>query len=314
MRVTNTMMANNLLRNLWANMERLQEYQDQLASGKKIRRPSDDPVRATSSLKLRSSLGEIEQYSKNVEDAKTWLEVTDSALTNAIEVLQTARERAVAGANGTLPQESREAIAQEVAQLRDQLMQIANTNVGGRYIFGGTQTTKPPVGDGYQPVYWDGSSWKETGNWQGNEESVEYEIAAGVKVTVNTLGNKLFHGYTENDTLRGGAIAVLNELAKALEDRSKSGADISKWIGEIDLVLDKFIEEQGKLGAIENRMEMTANRILQQQIQQTDLLSQAEDADVAEAIINLKNQENAYRTTLAAGARIILPTLIDFLR
>lgn len=303
MRVTNTMMANNLLRNLWANMERLKEYQDQLASGKRVRRPSDDPVRVMASLKLRSSLGEIEQYSKNVDDAKTWLEVTDAALTNAIEVLQTARERAVAGANGTLPQESRNAIAQEVRQLKDQLVQIANTTVGGRYIFGGTQTTESPV------------EIDENGSviWRGNENAIQYEIAPGVTVTVNTPGEGLFHGYyDENNKLQAGAIAVLEELAKALEDGSESGA-ISKWIGEIDRVIDKFIAEQGKLGAMENRMEMTANRILREQIQQTELLSQAEDTDVAEAIIYLKTQENAYRTTLAAGARIILPTLVDFL-
>ncbi len=300
MRVTNTMMANNLLRNLWANMERLKEYQDQLASGKRVRRPSDDPVRVTASLKLRSSLGEIEQYSKNVDDAKTWLEVTDAALTNAIEVLQTARERAVAGANGTLPQESRNAIAQEVRQLKDQLVQIANTTVGGRYIFGGTQTAKEPVTVNNGSV-----------TWQGNENAIQYEIAPGVTVTVNTPGKGLFYG--ENGDLQPGAIAVLEELANDLENSSESGADISKWIGEIDRVIDKFIAAQGKLGAMENRMEMTANRILRDQIQQTELLSQAEDTDVAEAIIYLKTQENAYRTTLAAGARIILPTHLDYL-
>lgn len=302
MRVTNMMMANNLLRNMWANMERLSEYQDRLSSGKEVRRPSDDPVRVTASLKLRSSLGEIEQYSKNVDDAKTWMEVTDSALANAIEILQTARERAVAGANGTLPQDSREAIAQEVAQLRDQLTQIANTNVGGRYIFGGTQTTEPPVGYDYP-----------TSVWNGNEKEIQYEIAAGVKVTVNTPGKKLFDSYDDGGVSQPGAIAVLGELAKTLEDSSKSGADISKLIDEIDRVIGNFIIEQGKLGARENRMEMSANRLSQDEIQQTELLSQAEDVDVAKAIIELKNQENAYRTTLAAGARIIMPTLIDFL-
>jgi len=317
MRVTNIMLANNLLRNMQFNMGQLAEYQDRLSSGKEIRRPSDDPVRVTTSLALRSDLGEIEQYSKNINDAKTWMEVTDDALANAIKVLQTARERAVAGANDILPQASREAIAQEVEQLRDQMMQIANTNLGGRYIFGGTQTLEPPVGDNYEPVTFDGSTGTWTGSatpWNGNETNIQYEIAPNVKVTVNSTGKKLFDSYTEGGSLEPGAIAVLKKLADSLGDSTKSGADISASIGEIEKVIDNFITEQGKLGARENRMEMSADRLSQDQVQQTNLLSQAEDADIAKAIIDLKNQENAYRTTLAAGARIIMPTLIDFLR
>lgn len=320
MRVTNIMLANNLLRNMQFNMKRLAECQDKLSSGKEIRRPSDDPVRVTTSLALRSDLGEIEQYTKNVNDAKTWMEVTDDALASAIEVLQTAGERAVAGANDTLPQASRQAMAEEVKQLMEQMKQIANTNLGGRYIFGGTQTMEPPVKDNYGPLYWKDDKWnKPTApaiGWNGNEKDIQYEIAPNVKVIVNTSGMKLFDGSYDasGNPTQPGAIAVLQKLADSLGDSTKSGADISASIGEIEKVIDNFIARRGELGARENRMEMSADRLSQDQVQQTNLLSQAEDADIAKAIIDLKNQENAYRTTLAAGARIIMPTLIDFLR
>ncbi len=301
MRVTNIMLANNLLRNMQFNMERLAECQDRLSSGKEIRRPSDDPVRVAASLSLRSSLGEIEQYAKNVDDARTWMEVTDDALASAIEILQTARERAVAGANGTLPQASREAIAQEVEQLRDQLMQIANTSLGGRYIFGGTKTDKEP----YVKDTLDTSVIKNI-KYQGNTSDIEYEIAPNISVCVNFDGKEVFGDENE------GVFVVLKELYTKLNKDDTAG--ISASIGDIDKLVDNLIARRGELGARENRMEMSADRLAQDQVQQTSLLSQAEDADIAKAIIDLKNQENAYRTTLAAGARIIMPTLIDFLR
>ncbi len=300
MRVTNIMLANNLLRNMQFNMKRLAECQERLSSGKEIRRPSDDPVRVTTSLALRSDLGEIEQYTKNVNDAKTWMEVTDDALASAIEVLQTARDRAVAGANDTLPQASRQAMAEEVKQLMEQMKQIANTNLGGRYIFGGTKTDQEPyVEDTTSGVV----------NYLGNSGDIIYEIAPNISVCVNFDGHEVFG---KNDINNKDVFAVLKDLYSYLN--SGETANVSASIGEIDKLLDNLIARRGELGARENRMEMSADRLSQDQVQQTSLLSQAEDADIAKAIIDLKNQENAYRTTLAAGARIIMPTLIDFLR
>lgn len=290
MRVTNQMMSNNLLRNMYTNLRGLERAQDRLASGREVRRPSDDPVRVVNALGLRAGLGETVQYQNNIESALSWLEVTEGALAGAIEVLQRARDLAVQGATETLPQESRNALAQEVTQLKDQLGMIANTVYGDRYIFGGTKTHVPPY---------------DNGSWQGNEKDIRFEIATGVKMPVNTPGKELF-----GDDTSPGAIKVLTDLARDLET---AGSAISAKIGEIDKVLDKFIATRGEIGAKVNRLEMSLTRLEQTEFEQTDLLSRAEDADIAQAIMDLKNQENAYRVTLAAGARIIMPTLIDFL-
>ncbi|KUK30922.1 MAG: Flagellar hook protein 3 [Thermoanaerobacterales bacterium 50_218] len=299
MRVTSSMLINNFVRNMQINLRRLEQIQDTLASGKKLRRPSDDPVGVVDSLSLRSDLGEYEQYISNIEDARTWMEVTDSALDNATEVLQRARELALYGANDTLPQESRNALAREVEQLRDQLVLIANTTLGGRYVFGGTQTEKPPA-DSADP---------KNVQWEGNEENIEYEVAPGVTLPVNCNGKFVFTGSSQGPN----AFDVLNSLASALGDPRNIG-EIDKIIGEIDEVIDRIIETRGELGARINRAEMALDRMQQQQIKQIELLASAEDADIAETIVDLKAQENVYRVCLATGARIIMPTLIDFLR
>jgi len=288
------MISNNLLRCIHTNLSELERAQDRLASGREIRRPSDDPVRAVIAMGLRAGLGETVQYQRNIQDALSWLEVTEGALAGAIEVLQRARDLAVQGATDTLPQESRDALKKEVEQLKEQLGTIANSVYGDRYIFGGTKTHVPPY---------------DNGSWQGNEDDIRFAIATGVEMPVNTPGKKLF-----GDDTNPGAIMVLTDLAKLLGDSQTAGSAISAKIGEIDRVLDKFIATRGEIGARVNRLEMSFGRLEQAGFEQTDLLSRAEDADIARAIIDLKNRENAYRVTLAAGARIIMPTLIDFLR
>lgn len=297
MRVTNQMISNNLLRCIHTNLSELQRAQDRLASGREIRRPSDDPVRAVIAMGLRAGLGETVQYQRNIQDALSWLEVTEGALAGAIEVLQRARDLAVQGATDTLPQESRDALKKEVEQLKEQLGTIANSVYGDRYIFGGTKTHVPPY---------------DNGSWQGNEDDIRFAIATGVEMPVNTPGKKLF--WWDEDLKKQGAIPVLDKLYDLLDNPDTKGSDISAMIGEIDRVLDSFIATRGEIGARVNRLEMSFERLEQAGFEQTDLLSRAEDADIARAIIDLKNRENAYRVTLAAGARIIMPTLIDFLR
>lgn len=293
---------------MYSNLRRLESASERML-GKEVRRPSDDPVRVVTALGLRSSLGETEQYQSNIENAQSWLEMTEDALGNATQVLQRARELAVYGATDTLPEESREALAKEVEQLRDQLGMIANTVHGDSYIFGGTKTDKAPYilstdGNGDEYI------------WQGNTEDIKLEIATGVEMAVNTPGKELFFGTKagagQEETK--GAIKVLDKLAKSLNDSDTKGSEISNMIGKLDKVLDNFIATRGEIGAKVNRLEMSMDRLEQSEVTFTELLSQAEDSDLAEAIMDLRIQENAYRVTLAAGARVITPTLIDFLR
>jgi flagellar hook-associated protein 3 FlgL len=293
LRVTNQMMANNMLYNMHSNLRRLESASERML-GKDVRRPSDDPVRVVNALALRSSLKEAEQYQSNIKNAQSWLEVTEDALGNATQVLQRARDLAVYGATDTLPRESRQALAKEVEQLRDQLGMIANTVYGDSYIFGGTKTDAAPY---------------DNGSWQGNTREIQFEIAAGVRMTVNIPGKGLFGGDKGE-----GAIGVLDKLAELLDNHDTKGSEISDMIGDIDQLLDNFIATSGEIGAKVNRLELSMDRLEQSEVTLNGLLSQAEDSDLAEAIVDLRVQENVYQVTLAAGARIIMPTLIDFLR
>ena len=140
MRVTNRMLINNMVNNIGSNLRRMEKYQNRLTTGKKINVPSDDPVVAARALKLRTDVSRLKQYDRNVKDAMSWMEITESALGNMTEIFHRARVLAVQGANGPTTPEDTQKIAEEVKQLKHQLIQVGNSTYSGRHIFSGFKT------------------------------------------------------------------------------------------------------------------------------------------------------------------------------
>ena len=134
----------NFLSDLRGNYSSLAESQRQVSTGKRILTPSDDPVGVSIGLGLRRDMSATDTWNRNVDDSLTWLNTTDSALGQALEIVQRARELAVQGGNGTLSDASRKLIASEVAGLRGQFAEVGNSSLGGRFVFGGTATDTQP--------------------------------------------------------------------------------------------------------------------------------------------------------------------------
>ena len=142
MRVTNTMIANSATRNVLNAGYKLMQIQEQMSSGKKVNRPSDDPVSMAKILSCRQGLSQATQYMRNIDHANHLLRQADSALDSVGVQLTRARTLAEEAATGTYTQEQREAIAEEIKAIRLQLLQLANTQVNNKYIFGGTGTVE----------------------------------------------------------------------------------------------------------------------------------------------------------------------------
>ncbi len=151
MRVTNVMMTNNMKSNINANKNNLAALEQQQSSGKKIQRPSDDPIIAVRALKLRTSVSEITQYyEKNIPDARAWMKVTEDAMTRMDEVYNSINSYCVQGANDPLTAEDRTSIIQNLQELRDQIYQEGNSDYAGRYVFTGYKTDTSLTFDNYQ--------------------------------------------------------------------------------------------------------------------------------------------------------------------
>lgn len=297
MRVTNNMLINNMKKNLNMSLRRMEKVQDEMSSGKKIRVPSDDPVAIARSLKLRADLKENEQFRKNASDALSWLETTETSLMQIKDILQRARELAVQGANGIFTSEDGEKVSEEVKQLRDQLVNFGNSTYVGRYIFAGYKTDQPPV-----QLAVDGSL-----DYRGDNGQILYQVGVSDTIKVNLTAEDIFIDGSGNDLLKD-----MQDLIDSLD--VGDSAVVGSSLGKIDSHLDNIISRVAEIGAKNNRMELVNNRLQDEKLNFTRLLSNTEDADMADVIIRLKNEENVYRAALAGGARIIQPTLVDFLR
>lgn len=299
-RVTNNMLVNDLMRNLNNNYRMMDKYQRQLATGRKINAPSDNPAGLVKSLRLRTNIVENEQYLANIGEAINFMETTDSALDNITQILHRVRELTVKAANGTNDPGAHQAIADEVRELNEQLKLIANTTYGTKHVFGGRNVTEPPC---------------KGNSWQGNDEYLELEIGVGITVPINITNKDMNYFFTDHDDgteVKEGIFTLLDNLVNDIKNGELD--KISSALGKIDDKMSDMLTARSVIGAKVNRLELQRSRLESTGISFTGLLAANEDADLAEVIMQLKMQENVYRASLAAGARIIQPSLVDFLR
>ncbi|WP_226580610.1 flagellar hook-associated protein FlgL [Halobacillus litoralis] len=300
MRVTQSMLSNNMLRNLSNSYSNMGKYQDQLSSGKKISRPSQDPVVAMKGMNYRSELQEVEQYKRNINEVHNWMDNSDSALDKTTQAMQRVRELTVQASNGTYEEGQRANIAKEIRQLKEHLGSMANTKVNDKYIFNGSNTTEPPVNMD------DSSSFVVS----QNNTPVAIEVSSGVKLQTNVTPGNVFSEGLFND---------LENFANALEDGSKLGTNMDEtelggFLTTFDDHINNMVNERADLGARMNRVDLIEDRLATQEVSASKLVSENEDADIEKVIMNLKTQESIHRAALGVGSRIIQPSLMDFLR
>lgn len=284
------------MRNLSSSYARMGQLQDQLATGKKITKPSDDPVVAMKGMFYRSGLTEVEQYKRNLSELYLWMENSEAGIEQANNGLQRVRELVVQGKNGSLSPTDRVAIAREVEQIKNDLVQVANTQVSGRYIFHGTDTDNPPVVSDNPPTV-AGNLTDPTIN------TYKVEISRGVSLRANVNPAKVFNQEMFD---------IVQGIQSALQEDNPSVLD--GMLGNLDKIMDNLSAERSELGARYNRLEMIDDRIGQQEVMANRVLSDNEDADIERVITDLKTQESVHRAALGVGARILQPTLLDFLR
>ncbi|MED3624004.1 flagellar hook-associated protein FlgL [Neobacillus thermocopriae] len=297
-RVTQSMLNQNILFNLQRSNSAMAKYQEQLSTGKKITKPSDDPVVAVRSMYFRSSLNEIDQFKRNAEDGLSWMISTDEALDEVISVLHRVRELTVQGLNGTNGENERKAIAEEINQLKEHLGEIANTQMAGRYLFAGTDVKNPP--------YRMDDSGTEKVFLSKNEGKLELQVGPNNHVQINVPGVQVF-----NHDGNGGVFNVLKNIVTEFQSENSQSSDL---LSELDQQLDHVLQIRADLGARMNRMELSTTRLEGLELSAVSMLSKEEDADITRVIIDLKAQENVHRAALSAGARMIQPSLVDFLR
>lgn len=306
MRITNNMLVNNLVYNINQNLKNIEKLQYQLATGKKFRVPSDDPIGASKSLKFNTDVSKLEQYKRNAEDAMSWMDDTEAALAEIGEVLKRAYELTVDAANGTKDGGDLLKIREEIVQLKDHLIQIANTTYSGRHIFSGYKTDKPLL--------------NEKGEYNidlNSNEIFTYNVGISETVEVNTIGIKVFGAGDsfESDEVDASTkaylIDIMDSISTALENNDTDG--IQSSIENLQLAQEQVLAVRSQVGAKINRLELTVKKLDLQINNTKELLSYNEDVNIAEAIMNMSMAQNVYVSSLMTGAKIIQPSLAQFL-
>ncbi len=181
MRITNKMMTNNMMNNINKNKLSMTALEQQYSTGKKIQKPSEDPIIAVRALKLRTNLTELNQYfDKNIPDAKSWMDVTESSLSNVNNILTKVNSYCVQGSSDTLTAEDRAAIIADLEQLKAQVYQEGNANYAGRYVFSGYKTDSSLT-------------------FSENEPNLNYAITESFTGSQVQVDNKVIGGYTMAD-------------------------------------------------------------------------------------------------------------------
>lgn len=294
MRVSNIARYSTVVREIHANQRELDRILIQVATNQRIQKPHEDPVIARRLLYRRTALELNAQYQRNAADAQTWLETTDTALGQAHDYIIRARELAIQARSDTLDSTQAAAIASEVEELIRALVEVGNATIGGRYLFAGLQTAT-------QPFHLTGSPPSGI-SYSGDAGAIRYEIAQGVTIQINLPGDPLF------------TQAVTDLIA--LRDRilARDLAGIGASLTALDRRQDDFLRERAAVGGKSGAVALALERLRDEEHLLRSQMAADGGVDMAEASVRLAAAEAGHRAALAAASKVVMLSLVDFLR
>jgi flagellar hook-associated protein 3 FlgL len=291
-RVTNLTTMQAAQRNLQAGATKMARLQDQASSQRAINRPSDDPAGTVESMRVRAAQRSNDQYSRNIDDGNGWLTTIDSTLGRASDIMRRVRDLTVQGANdGAMSPTAKEAIAVELEGLKADLMVQANAKYAGRTVFAGNSN----AGVAFNPdLTFNGTSGA----------TVDRRIGSDTKVRVDADGADVF------GTGPTSAFGVIDTIVSEL----RAGINVGARLNDLDSRMATMVSERASVGVRQSQIERAEEANLEKSGSLEAQRAGVEDIDLGQVILSLKLQEVAYQSTLAVTARVLQPTLMDFLR
>ncbi len=278
-----------------SNMSRLQE---QISTGKKVNRASDDPAAARKILSLRSEDLSLDQFASNVKTATQSLDFSASSLQNTSDILQRITELTMQGVSSSVDQNGRTIIANEINQLLETIMQSANSKRLGRYVFAGTNTTTVPF-----VAARDASGKISSVSYNGNRETIAYNVGPNINTVVNLTGDEVFVNSNLFDTI----IKVRDNLTSGAISFASSELD------NLDSAAKNVLNSIAKAGGISGTLQLTGNRIEETKLSLQEVLASAESADIAELVLKLTEQQSIFEASLSSGSYIFKTSILNFI-
>lgn len=301
MRITNASMTNNYLSDVQNNLQKLDKLNTQLNSGQQINRVSDDPYKAIRIMNMKNEINNVDKFNSNCDEITGWLDMTDEAL-NQIGTISSEIKTLITSISGTISESEIKAIKNEINEKVKQIGESLNTTYGGKYVFGGSKTDVPPV----KVIENDEGIASIVINLESNTEKLKVEISSGIKLDYNLT--------TDQVTGNGSGLTTLNGIVSTLE---KNPVDMDE-LGEISKNLDKYMDDilgsRSIVGGKSNTTSAVKENNEENIIQIKSLLSNIQDVDFTEKYVELKTAELIYNSCMQVGAKLIQPTILDYLR
>lgn len=299
-RITPRLMTERSLNDINAQLGRIAKLQEQLSSGLRVNRPSDDPIDARRAINVRTLLQRNEQFIGNIDDVQPQVDETASSLQNVVDIFQRALELTTQAANGTNSQAQLDALALEINELIESVFTTGNAQTNGRSIFAGTATLDPAFSATRNVA---GEITAVT--YEGNTDLFSVDISEGASIAVNLPGSQAFQGSVDVFTVLVG-----------IRDSMRAGnqADLQNVrLDQLQDSLDQTLFGIARVGAVQNRLDRVANNLEDRNLSLEGLLSDKINADYSETVLNFNVAQNAYQAALSAAGRIMQTSLLDYI-
>ncbi len=288
MRVATKTMYDLVKYNLSNISQELRQANTVVSTGKRINELSDDPAGLGQVLEIKSTLANIDQIGRNISLGKSWLVAGESALGSVQDLISDTQALCVEMASDTKSSEHRLAAAETVQNALDEIIALANTQVSGRYIFAGSNT--------------DTRAFESDGTYNGDDRPFSVKTANSTVIQIGSDGEAVF----------SDIFTTFNDLITDLRTNDVDG--ILNSLDSLDLNFNDLSTKISDVGSKMNRLEIKENILQELAITNTERLSLIEDADIAEAVMNLKAVELTYQAALKSSASIMELSLVDYIK
>lgn len=322
MRVTNNLMINKFSKGLNNAATNLSLFNDQVSSGLKFSKASQDPTSALKSFQIRRNLSRNDQYQNNIDDLKSTLDETETALNGLNDIMTQAKENYTQATNGTLSDSDRQTMANVFKSLQDQVLKLSNTNFAGKYIFGGSNTTTIPFtleDDGtllYNNEDVNGTSFDTDTVYADMGTGLAYDssgnLQSGSGVQTSTAGTDVFGYGMDSSGISNNIYNVLGDIATALQNNDNSNKQV--YMQKLSDTAENIMVQVAGVGERSNFVDFLSGRMSDDKLNLEKKQQNVEDVDQAQAITDYKSSELTYQAALQMGAKIIQTSLLDYLR
>ncbi|UOW67202.1 flagellin [Paraclostridium bifermentans] len=321
MRITNGNVMSTYLRDLQNNLQSMDKLNTQLNTSKQVNKISDDPFKTVKIMNVQGEINNVEKYNYNCDEITGWLDITDESL-DRVGNLTSEIKTLLTSIQDTFGPDEIKAVQTEINEKIKQVGEAMNTTYAGKYVFGGSVTDQPPVrvetdpNSGLAKIVINNTD--KDGNVDPNlsarlDASLKSEISDGITMDYNLTINSIT-STTGKETGKKSGLDILNDVVQKLNSDPVDMDEIKKISSDLGDYMNDVLNNRSLIGAKTNTVSAVKDSNEENILEMKGTFSQMQDVDYADKFMELKEAQMIYNATLQVGAKLLQPTLLDYLR